>query len=404
MSFSFPKMTDAERRAVSETLAALVRIESVGPAFGGPVGGEARVMAWAREFLQKLGIESELRDALPGRPNLYAKIAGKDPSRSLLFETHVDTVSTKGMTIDPLGAEIREGRMWGRGSTDAKAQVASMLHAIRSMVEGGITPAVNIELVLAVDEESGFGGVRALAREIENRDEEKEGKIIGAVIGEPTQLSVVTSHKGSQRLQIEVKGRAAHSALPQLGVNAIHHAAILVQAIEGEYAPQLARRSHPLVGSPTINVSTIEGGTQINLVPDSARIQVDRRTIPGETVQSVRAELEKVIGEVASRVPDFDAILNDPFLVDPCLETDPGDPLARRAVALSAEFGRGAEPIGVSYCTDGSKLSAIGVPTIVVGPGSIEQAHTADEWMDLEELALGAAYYRELMAADWSLG
>lgn len=402
MSVSLPTPTQAERLAVTGTLAALVRIESVGPAFGGPAGGEARVMAWAQEFLQKLGIDSELRDALPGRPNLYAKIAGKDPSRSLLFETHVDTVSTKGMTIDPVGAEIRDGRMWGRGSTDAKAQVASMLHAIRAIVADGITPSVNLELVLAVDEESGFGGVRALVREIQNRDEKSEGKIIGAVVGEPTGLSVVTSHKGSQRIQIEVKGRAAHSALPQLGVNAIHHAGILVQAIEGDYAAQLARREHPLVGCPTINVSMIEGGTQINLVPDSARIQVDRRTIPGETKESVRAELEGVLAGVAGRVPDFQAVLHDPFLIDPCLETDPNDPLARRAVGLSAAFGRSAEPIGVSYCTDGSKLTEIGVPTIVVGPGSIEQAHTADEWMDLEELALGAAYHRELMAADWS--
>lgn len=365
------------------------------PAYGGPEGGEAKVIRQASEFLASHGIASATWDAGPGRPNLAAMLPGSDSSRTLAFITHVDTVSISGMSIDPLGAVVKDGRLWGRGSTDAKGQVTSMLHAFAALAAESAPPPVNIELMLTVDEESGFTGVHAVVERLK----EQGRRLDGAVIGEPTDLTVVVAHKGTQRWWIEIEGRAAHSAKPHLGINAIDHAAALVRRIQGPYARSIENRSHPLLGKPTINVSVIEGGTQVNLVPPRAKILLDRRTLPGETRASVEAEFEAIFDEIRCEIPEFRARQLDPLLVDPSLETDPQHALARTACAISAQFGRPSSPLGVPYGTDGSKLSEIGIPTIVAGPGSIDQAHTADEWIEIAELEAGARYYHALMRA-----
>lgn len=382
---------------LTETLRALVDINSVNPGFGGPEGGEAEVIRWVAAFLRDRGIGSEVRDALPGRPNLTARLPGRDRSRTLLVQTHVDTVSTAGMTVDPHAAELRDGRLWGRGATDAKGQVAALLHAFAALAESPEPPPINIELLLCVDEENGFGGSIAWVAALPERDVSAHGRIVGAVVGEPTNLDVVSAHKGSHRWWIETKGRAAHSAMPHLGVNAIRHASALVELIESDYAAELKSRRHPLIGSPTINVSMIEGGTQVNMVPARARVLLDRRTLPGETVESVRAELDRVIARAREKFPDLNARQEPPLLVDPSLETPTGDPLVRAALAVARDFGASPEPRGVPYCTDGSKIAEAGIPTIVAGPGSIEQAHTADEWIDLRELQRGARFFHRLM-------
>lgn len=385
--------------ALAASLASLVKINSVNPAHGGPPGGEAEAIVWAQEFLRGYGLEAKLEEAFPGRPNLIARLPGRDATRTFVFETHVDTVSIENMEIDPFGAEVRQGRLWGRGSTDAKAQATAMLHAIASLAREGVVPEVNVELVLAVDEESGFGGVKSWVAGLENRDPQA-GRIVAAVVGEPTGLEVVIAHKGSVRWWIALAGRAAHSSTPHRGVNAIRHASALVELIEGEYAESLAERSHEFLGFPTINVSVIEGGTQVNLVPDRARLLLDRRMIPGESWATVRPEIEALLERMKARFPEADATLEPPLLEDPCLETAPGHPLIAHALEVSGAFGRSGKPIGVSYCTDASNISAAGIPTIVVGPGSIDQAHTTDEWMDLGELREGALFYRELMSRD----
>jgi acetylornithine deacetylase/succinyl-diaminopimelate desuccinylase-like protein len=382
--------------SLQQTLQALVHIDSVNPDYGGPEGGEARVQAWLKSFLERRGLKPRFLDALPGRPNLTVTLPGEDPSRVVLFETHVDLVSARGMSVEPFGAEIREGRLWGRGSTDAKGQVTAMLHAFASIVESGMKPPVTLQLVFAVDEESGFGGVNALVKAYQAG---REPRPAAAVIGEPTDLAVVIAHKGTQRWWVEVAGKSAHSAKPHLGVNAIRRAAALIEKIEGPYQQALKRRSHPLLGFPTVNVSKIEGGTQVNLVPSHARILLDRRTLPGESRESVLAEFETMFNELRAADEHFSARHDPPLLVDPFLETSPEEPIAKAACEISARVGRGGDPLGVPYGTDGSKLSEIGIPTIVVGPGSIDQAHTADEFIDLAELTAGAAYYHELMMA-----
>jgi acetylornithine deacetylase len=390
---SMPAILDAE--PLTKTLQALVRINSVNPNYDGPKGGEALVIDWAEAFLKTHGLTPEQWEAAAGRPNLSLVIPGRDPSRTMLFETHVDTVSISGMSIEPLAAEVRDGRMWSRGTTDAKGQVAAMLHATVAAAQGDQPPRVNVQLVLVVDEEYGFIGVKSLVQ----RYQDKGTMPVAAVVGEPTGLLAVVAHKGSQRWWIEFEGRSAHSAKPHLGVNAIAHAAALVQKLETDYARELKQRRHPLVGCPTINVSIISGGTAGNLVPGSARILLDRRVLPGESRRQILDEFETIIRNLKEQIPELKVRQLDPILDDPPLESDVDHPFVKTACALSGRFGRSAEPGGVDYATDGSKLAQVGIPTIVVGPGSIDQAHTEDEWIELDELQAGAQYYYELMRA-----
>lgn len=378
---------------ITSVLRELVRIDSVNPACGGSDGAEGRVVDWVERHLRDHGFSPERWDVHPGRPNLRVRIPGADDSRTLAFVTHTDTVAIKGMTIDPFGAEVRDGKLWGRGSTDAKGQVASMLCAFMALSEEKIRPPVGIELILTIDEELGFSGVRdVVARGI---------RPDAVVIGEPTSLDIVVAHKGTQRWWIEVSGRSAHSAKPHLGINSIHHAAHLIRLIQEDYTASLSQRNHPLLGSPTVNVSVIEGGTQVNLVPELTRILMDRRTLPGETRAIVEAEFAELFAAVKKTVPNFNARQMPALMVDPPLETKPDHPLVKSACTIAKTFGRAGEPIGVPYGTDGSKLSDIGIPTIVAGPGSIDQAHTADEFITLADLHEGALFHHQLMRAGY---
>ena len=375
--------------SLTQTLRALVAINSVNPAFGGPAGGECSVAEWARQFLHGVGIEARLSEAMPGRPNLRARLEGEMAGPPILLETHMDTVSAERMSIDPFAGEVRDGRLWGRGATDAKAQATVMLHAMAAWAASGRRPPRAIELALVADEEFGFGGARSLL---------SEGiEAAGIVIGEPTDLRIITTHKGTIRLWIRVEGKAAHGARPHLGINAISMAAQIIREIEQEYAPELRTRRAALLDPPTINIGQIEGGLQANLVPPECRLHLDRRTIPGETAETVFKELEVLLERLRRRIPDFKASLEPPSMNAPPVLTDPDVPLVALAGRVAAAHGLPPEPMGVDYATDAAVLAATGLPIIIVGPGSIDQAHTGDEYVELDQLLAGARFFADLI-------
>jgi acetylornithine deacetylase/succinyl-diaminopimelate desuccinylase-like protein len=202
-----------------------------------------------------------------------------------------------------------------------------------------------------------------------------------AVVGEPTRLKVVTAHKGSLWLQLATHGRAAHGATPQLGKNAVHEMARVVEVLETVYAAQLRKRKHPLLGAGTVNVGKISGGTQPNIVPDACVISIDRRTLPGETEAKVKGEIAALLKakKLGATISSAKAVPALP------LETNPKLPLVRQFFRSVGQ----ARPAGVDYFCDASVLSAAGIPSVVFGPGDIAQAHTADEWIALAELERG---------------
>jgi acetylornithine deacetylase/succinyl-diaminopimelate desuccinylase-like protein len=246
-----------------------------------------------------------------------------------------------------------------------------MFTALCELAENKSRPR-ETEIIFAglIDEENAQAGSRSLAASGFKADL--------AIVGEPTKLKVVTAHKGSLWLQLATRGRAAHGAMPQLGKNAVHEMARIVDLLETDYAAQLRRRKHPLLGHATVNVGTISGGTQPNIVPDSCTISIDRRTLPDETEASVRRELVALLkGKKLSAT--FSSAKLAPALP---LETNYKQPLIQEFLRCAGQ----KKPVGVDYFCDASVLSAGGIPSVVFGPGDIAQAHTADEWISLAEL------------------
>ena len=304
--------------------------------------------------------------------NLIARLLPRNKIRqTILLAPHLDTVGADDSQFVP---RRKNGRLYGRGACDTKGSVAAMLTALGELANAKSRP-LETEIVFAglVDEENAQAGSRALTA--------GGFKATFAIVGEPTRLQVVTAHKGSIWLQLETRGKAAHGATPQLGQNAVHEMARIVDMLETDYAARLRRRRHPLLGTATVNVGTISGGTQPNIVPDRCVITIDRRTLPGETETSVRREIAALLR--AKRLP---ANISSTKLA-PCLplETSPKLPLVRQFLRSVGQ----TRPAGVDFFCDAAVLSRGGIPSVVFGPGDIAQAHTADEWISLDSLERG---------------
>ena len=368
------------------TLADLVRINSVNPAY--PGGAPESAMAlYIQDFFEKRGIEVSQQSVFPGRPNVLATLRGRDPSRRIVFEAHTDTAGILGMTIPPFEPRVCDGRLYGRGACDTKAGAAAMMHAIASLAQDRIQPRCEVVFAGTADEEHSYRGVVKLCEGL-HAD--------AAVVSEPTSLRLVVATKGCLRFRIRVHGKAAHSSKPHLGVNAVSRMARLILALE-EDARALDRRPHALLGPPTFNIGVIHGGTQVNIVPDSCVIEVDRRLVPGEEPEAVWKYYRRFVESLRDSMPLFEAVVEEPILEDLPLETAVSEPVAAIASRVLANLGLHSEPVGVPYGSDASKLARAGVPSIVFGPGNIDQAHAACEFVDCAEVRKAYEFYRQFI-------
>ena len=375
---------------VIATLAALVAIDSVNPEFGGP--GEGGVADYVDDRLRSAGIETRRTEVLPGRDNVVGVIPGRDRSRQVVLEAHMDVVSIAGMTIPPFAPTIDGGRIYGRGSCDTKAGLAGMLHAVLDLHRSGIAPPCDVWLAAVIDEEYLFRGVTRLCDDLPARVPGRAPS--AAIIAEPTEMRVVVATKGVVRWEIVFHGRAAHSSKPHLGINAISHAATFIRAVDAHHAG-LATHLHPLLGPATGNVGLIAGGVQVNFVPDRCALQIDRRLLPGERTADVLATYQAILERMAGDDPSVRAEMIPPFLVDEALETPADASATALASAVAGELGLAPDPVGVPYGSDASKLSRHGLDCIVFGPGSIDQAHGAVEYVDVAQVEMAAEFYRE---------
>ena len=371
---------------VVETLRELVRINSVNSAYeGGP--GEREIATFVRRFFEQRSIEVWEQEVFADRPNVIARIPGRDSSRRVVLEAHTDTVSIKGMSIAPFDPRIEDGKLYGRGSCDTKAGLAGMMHALASLHERGLQPPCEVWLAAVVDEEYSFRGVVKLCEGLTAH---------AAIVAEPTSLRAVIASKGVLRWRILVHGRAAHSGKPHLGINAINHMARIILALEEDHQ-RLAVKVHPLLGPATVNVGVVRGGVQVNFVPATCAIEIDRRLLPGETVDAVLAHYQLLLDDLKEQHPTLQAEMETPMLTDEALETDAASPVAKLASTLLAERGLDAGLQGVPFGSDASKLSRQGVPSIVFGPGSIDQAHAAVEYVDIAEVERAFEFYRDFI-------
>ncbi len=379
-----------DRDQLVHLLSDLVSIESINPNMKGAKNGEAVIGNYIFDYLKGLGLEVFRQEALPGRSNIFGKLSGPNSKRRLLFEGHLDTMPVEGMEIDPFHPKIEDGRLYGRGACDVKASLAAMLLALKIAKEQG-RPRADLYFLGSVDEEYTFKGILHFL--------ERGFWAQGAVVGEPTELEVVIAHKGMVRWRIEVTGKAVHSSKPEEGINAVVKMARIICRIEDRMQPVLARRSHPLVGPPTLSIGKIQGGIQINIVPDRCFIELDRRLNPGEDPKSILATFEELLAEMRHEDPRLQVAMEEPFLVDYPLETKETEEVVGLAKSAVAAVRGEAKVKGVPYGTDGSKTARAGIPTIVLGPGNIDQAHTAKEFVEIDQVVKAAEIYARMMLA-----
>ena len=361
---------------VKTLLAELIALPSVNPAFLAPRhphAGEGRVAEFLAALGARAGLDVEFQPVLPHRPNLLARLRPAGIiRRTLLLAPHLDTVNVA--RAEQFTPRTRNGRIFGRGACDTKGSVAVFFSALCDLAQSARPRETEIVFAGLVDEEYGQSGARFLA--------DRKFKADLAIVGEPTRLALATAHKGSVWLQVATRGQAAHGATPWLGRNAVHSMARVVDALETDFAAGLRQRQHPLLGHGSVNVGTIAGGTQANIVPDRCVIHVDRRTLPGESETATRREIaaflraRKLVAKVST------------LKLKPCfpLETDAHLPLVRQFLRRVGQ----AQPKGLDYFCDAAVLSRGGIPSVVFGPGDIAQAHTKDEWIELKQVELAA--------------
>ncbi len=367
----------ADRNRVERLLLRYVGTHSVNPAIDdGP--GEAPLADRLFADLEADGFNPVREVVHPaGRDNIVATLPGLAGAPTVMFHAHLDTVGFSGKATTR--ATSSGGSVYGRGACDTKGSLVSMVESLRLLRSVDPSDRATVVLVAGIDEEVAGTGAEALVA--------AHPEIEMAVVGEPTSLEIVTAHKGVIRFDIATTGIPAHSSKPHLGRNAIHAMSRVLDAIENDYIPSLDPDGHPLVGPATLTVTTIRGGSGMNVVPAECVIGLDRRVIPGEDPDKVLGGFDRLLDHLeGGRVQR-----REPFLVTAPLDTPTDSPVTLAlGRARQAVLGDSAEPIGVTYGTDASCFDPAGISCVVFGPGSIDQAHSDEEWVGIEETALAA--------------
>ncbi len=369
----------------------LVACPSVSPGhrrqFESPFG-EARMAALLGRRLERCGAQVSLTEVYADRPNLVARIDGRDPERSIMFEAHSDTVQVDDMTIPPFTPTVSDGRLYGRGATDTKGSMAAMLCAIEQVIEEDGRPPVTLYFVSTCDEELGAAGARALMGSGFRPDM--------AIVGEPTDLKICRAHKGVLHWSITTHGCPAHSSTPDRGHNAIYDMVRIVAAVRETLMPKLQALQHAELGSPTLNVGTMTGGTQVNVVPASCRCEIDRRMLPGEDPDMLTSELTELVADVmqGSGMPAPEITTTTGY---PPLETASDAPVSRLAADACREVLGTADFVTAPWASNAGIFHEAGVPSILFGPGSIHQAHTRNEFILVDELERAVDVYAAMI-------
>lgn len=382
-------MTDDLSRAVDEdrlvaSLSEMISIQSVNP-FNGPAGPGEREAEFAEYFSRRmdaLGMETDSRAVADGRPNVWGRIAGSGGAPSVMLAGHMDTVGVDNYP-DAFVSKISDGKLYGRGSCDMKAALACYLEAVRVLRESGLSLRGDVLVAGVADEEHLMLGSRDWGRNGPHAD--------FGIIGEPTELAVCPTHKGQVCLFIRTYGRAVHSSVPELGDNAIERMARIIAAF-GAYDDNLrSRPPHPLCGHGRFNIGVITGGTISSAVPDFCEIEIDRRTLPGETVDTVIGEYHDIIRPLTDGDPTFRYEIARGSIEAPPLDIAPDMPAVVTLVAaVTAVTGREAAVEALPASTDAPNME---FPCVLCGPGSIAQAHTVDEFVEVRQLVEATRIY-----------
>jgi acetylornithine deacetylase/succinyl-diaminopimelate desuccinylase len=400
----------ARARVSDDEIIALARKLISIPSHHEVPGKEKEVADFLARYLPDQGLTCTIQKVDGERGNVIATLPGAGGTidgrggsgrgsggRKLLFNGHLDTVPPYRMTVDPFAGEIKDGKLYGRGTVDMKGPITAMLMAMIGLHRAGVSLAGELVFTGVLGEEGASEGTERLVLDGIKAD--------GAIVGEPSNFEYAMGHRGLEWLEIEVTGKTAHGGIPDKGINAIVKAARLVSLIDQRIPPALKERFHPAMGPSVMNFGKIEGGTQPSTVADRCIIQIDRRYIPGETVQGVIAEYQALIDELSATDPDFKAEIRrmpsnmmEHFDHVPMATPEGADIV--KAVQSAIRSVTGAEPAITTRrgWTDAGLLGGVaGIPTVVCGPGDISASHTADEHIPVANLLKGVDLY--LMAA-----
>ncbi len=368
-------MLTPDRDFIVRTLVDLVRINSVNPSLSPGGAGEAEIAAYVAGALAPLGLEVAIHEPQPGRATAVGTLRGTGGGRSLMLNGHADTVGVDGMA-DPFGAGIRDGRLYGRGAHDMKGSLAAGIGAAKALSDAGVRLRGDFVVAAVADEEYGSLGTADLVTRI---------RTDAAIVTEPTNLQVCLAHKGYIWLDVETLGKAAHGSRFTEGVDAVMRMGRFLAELERLEVALRTGPRHPLVGPPSLHAATINGGSGLSTYAAQCRLQIERRTVPGETVEGAVDQLRAIADRLSTSDPSFAATVRafsarEPFEISP-------DAHIVRVLAGEAASVLGRRPafVGDTPWMDAALLADAGIETVVMGPTGAGE-HSAVEWVDVDSV------------------
>jgi len=364
-----------DRQYLTETLASLVRINSINPTLVSGGAGESEIAAYTADSMAAFGLEVSVHEPEPGRPSVVGIWRGRGGGRSLMLNAHYDTVGVDGM-VDPFSATIRDGRLYGRGAYDMKGSLAACMSAAKGLIDAGIILDGDLVLAAVADEEYASLGTNELIRHY---------PVDGAIVTEPTELDICLAHKGFIWLEVETTGRAAHGSRYDLGLDANMLMGRFLAELDKLEQALRARPDHPLVGPPTLHAAMIQGGSELSAYAASCRLQIERRTIPGESEAQVVGEIQAIIDGLTAVNPEFQARVKSFFVRDPFEVSPEADIVQVLSEAASRVLNQRPAMVGQMPWMDSALLASAGVETVVIGPAGAG-AHAHEEWVEVESV------------------
>ena len=364
-----------DRDYITKTLADLVRINSVNPSLSPDGGGETEIAAYVADALSALGLVVKTFELAPKRVNVVGVLPGARRGRSLLLNAHMDTVGVEGMD-DPFGAQIRDGRLYGRGSQDMKGSLAAMMGAAKAFVDAGHKLPGDLLITAVADEEYGSIGMEHLVKTV---------TADAAIVTEPTDLTLCRAHRGFIWYEVETTGRAAHGSRYAEGIDANMRMGRFLSRLEDLERDLRNRSPHSLAGPPSLHAAILRGGSEVSVYAASSHLTLERRTTPGETQDQATAELQAIVDQLSAEDETFKATVKPTFLREP-FEIDATAPISRALdKAMTAHMGVRPRHSGQTFWTDAALLAAAGIDTVLVGPIG-QGLHSAEEWVDLKSV------------------
>jgi acetylornithine deacetylase len=364
-----------DQEYVIQTLVDLVQINSVNPFLSAGGRGETEIGAYVAAALTKLGLQVTTYELEPNRVNVVGILRGGGSGRSLLLNAHLDTVGVDGMA-DPFGAEVRNGRLYGRGSQDMKGSLAAMMGAAKALVDGGVALAGDLLIAAVADEEYTSIGTEHLVKTV---------TADAAIITEPTDLTLCRAHRGFIWYEVETFGRAAHGSRYAEGIDANIRMGRFLARLDTLEKELRQRPPHPLAGPPSLHAALLQGGTEVSMYAAHSHLTMERRIIPGESQEQTTAELQAILDRLAAEDPTFKSTLKATFRRDP-FEISADAPIAQTVErAITQRLGSKPAHTGQTFWTDAALLAGAGIDTVLLGPIG-QGLHSIEEWVDLQSV------------------